>query len=206
LAGPEIDPTGLSPRERIIHAAMACLERTGIDGLTVRAISAEAGVNVAAVNYYFGGKDNLLAEIQARQLATGFLEPLAELDMLLANPDLSRAEALQQFFGGFIQDMSNYPRTVESHLHEGLVRQDYSGPAFTAFTSFLDGFLERTRDMLVPGDERELRTSVAQLWSAILFLGMLPGATASFLGGSAVGEDAVETFAGRLVTQFFPRA
>jgi AcrR family transcriptional regulator len=202
----EIDVGKLPPRERIVHAAMACLERDGIDGLTVRSIAREAGANVAAVNYYFGSKDALLDEMRTRQLATGFLEPLAELDMLLAIPDLPRGEALEQFFAGFIADMSRYPRTVESYLHEGLVRQDYEGPAFKAFTTFLDGFMERTRDMLAPGAELAQRTSVAQLWSAILFLGMLPHATTPFLGTSAVGDEAVETYAQRLVGQFFPHA
>jgi AcrR family transcriptional regulator len=206
VAGPEINLRELPPRERIVYAAMACLERTGLQGLTVRAIAAEAGVNVAAVNYYFGGKDALLAEMRARQLATGFLEPLAELDMLLAIPDMPRREALRQFFHGFIQDMCRYPRTVEAHLHDGLVRQDYSGPAFSGLTAFMEGILECTRDMLAPGSEVELRTSVAQLWSAILFLGILPGATSSFLGGSAVDDAALELYAARLVEHFFPRA
>jgi AcrR family transcriptional regulator len=206
MPGPEINLSDLPPRERIVYAAMACLERTGLEGLTVRAISAEAGVNVAAVNYYFGGKDALLAEVRNRQLATGFLEPLAELDMLLAIPDLEPRDALQQFFAGFIEDMARYPRTVESHLHGGLARQDYSGPAFAAFTSFLEDFLERTRHMLQPGSDSEQRTSVAQLWSAILFLGLLPGATTPFLGRSAVADEAVATFATRLVAHFFPGA
>lgn len=203
---PENDLSKLPPRERMVYAAMVCLERTGLDGLTVRAISAEAGVNVAAVNYYFGGKDALIAEVRARQLATGFLEPLGELDTLLAMPDLSRREALQQFFEGFVRDMAQYPRTVESHLHEGLVRQDYSGPAFAALTTFLDGFLARTRGLLAPGTEAEQRMSVAQVWSAVLFLGLLPGATAPFLGGSAVDDAAVATYSARIVEQFFPRA
>src|SRR3989304_1332708 len=116
------DEAGLRPdppvRERILLAAMECLERGGIESLTVRSISSAAGVNVAAVNYYFGSKARLVEEMRDRQLASGFSDPLAELDALLAQPDMPRAEALQRFLAGFIGDMVKYPRTVEAYLHD----------------------------------------------------------------------------------------
>jgi len=37
----------------------------GFHGITVRKIAAKAGVNVAAVNYYFGSKENLISEALA---------------------------------------------------------------------------------------------------------------------------------------------
>jgi AcrR family transcriptional regulator len=195
-----------STRERIVYATMTCLERDGIDALTVRSIALEAGVNVAAVNYYFGSKDRLLDEVRRRQLASGFSDPVSELDMLLAIPDLTRAEALQQFLAGFIRDMTRYPRTVEAYMHDALMRQEYEGAAFSALNGFMSVFLERTRDLLADGDETAQRVSVAQLWSAILFLGLLPRATEPFLGRSPVAEDVIEVYAARLVQQFFPRA
>jgi AcrR family transcriptional regulator len=195
-----------SPRQRIILGTMVCLERDGMDGLTVRSIAREAGVNVAAVNYYFGSKARLLGEVQRLQLATGFSEPVAELDVLLASPDLTAAEALRRFLAGFIRDMSRYPRTVEAYMHEALMRQDYSGAAFPALNRFLEDFLERTGEMLGPGDGRARRLSVLQLWSAILFLGLLPKATEPFLGGALTQDEAIDEYAARLVEQFFPRA
>lgn len=40
----------------------------GVGGASVRAITAEAGVNVAAVNHYFPTKDELSREVVGRRL------------------------------------------------------------------------------------------------------------------------------------------
>ncbi|MCX7027421.1 MAG: TetR/AcrR family transcriptional regulator [Spirochaetes bacterium] len=47
-------------RERILGAAIAVIEREGTDKATVRAIAAEAGVNVAAINYHYRSKEELM--------------------------------------------------------------------------------------------------------------------------------------------------
>ncbi len=50
-------------RTQIIEAALRVLLREGIAEATTRKITAEAGVNGATLNYYFGSKDNLLMAI-----------------------------------------------------------------------------------------------------------------------------------------------
>ena len=49
-----------TPRDRILAAALEIIEREGPAAATTRAISAAAGVNVAAINYYFRTKESLL--------------------------------------------------------------------------------------------------------------------------------------------------
>lgn len=48
-----------SPRERILDAALDLFGERGLTGTTVRDIAARAKVNVAAISYHFGGKDEL---------------------------------------------------------------------------------------------------------------------------------------------------
>ncbi len=50
-------------RERILEAAGEIFAECGFRGATVRKICERAKVNVAAINYYFGGKEKLYAEV-----------------------------------------------------------------------------------------------------------------------------------------------
>lgn len=50
-------------RERILEAAGEIFAEFGFRGATVRKICERAKVNVAAINYYFGGKEKLYSEV-----------------------------------------------------------------------------------------------------------------------------------------------
>lgn len=54
---------GRSTRDHILDVAIRILGRDGYQKLTARSIAAEAGTNLALVNYHFGSKRNLLLEI-----------------------------------------------------------------------------------------------------------------------------------------------
>lgn len=53
-------------RERIIEAAEVLFARNGYAATSLREITYTAKVNIAAVNYHFGSKENLLVEILDR--------------------------------------------------------------------------------------------------------------------------------------------
>jgi TetR/AcrR family transcriptional regulator, transcriptional repressor of bet genes len=48
-------------RQALIDATIECLKRYGHDGLSIRTISAEAGVSVGLINHHFPNKDRLIA-------------------------------------------------------------------------------------------------------------------------------------------------
>ena len=48
-------------RLALVHATIECLKRYGHDGLSVRTISAHAGVSVGLINHHFPNKDELIA-------------------------------------------------------------------------------------------------------------------------------------------------
>ncbi|TAL18151.1 TetR/AcrR family transcriptional regulator [bacterium] len=56
-----------STRDRIFSTAKRLFSKNGFTGTSIRDITEEAGVNVAAVNYHFGGKENLYLEILAER-------------------------------------------------------------------------------------------------------------------------------------------
>jgi AcrR family transcriptional regulator len=65
-------------REELIAATLACLRKFGHEGVSVRRISAEAGVSMGLINHHFHGIDALLAttyESLARQLLSRSRDP-----------------------------------------------------------------------------------------------------------------------------------
>ncbi|OBK86594.1 TetR/AcrR family transcriptional regulator [Mycobacterium sp. 1165178.9] len=71
--------TGQLNRQRIIDAARERFMRDGYERATVRAIAADAGVDVAMVYYFFGNKDGLFTA----STLTGPEHPLHQLATLL---------------------------------------------------------------------------------------------------------------------------
>ncbi|MDR2837515.1 MAG: TetR family transcriptional regulator [Azonexus sp.] len=55
-------------RDRILDAAERLFMENGYDGASMRQITGEAGVNLAAVNYHFGSKEALISEVFRRRL------------------------------------------------------------------------------------------------------------------------------------------
>lgn len=54
-------------RQKIMDTAEKCFARHGIPNASIRMIIKEAKVNLGAVTYHFGSKDNLIAEIFKRR-------------------------------------------------------------------------------------------------------------------------------------------
>ena len=58
----------MSTKDRILNAAERLFARDGIEATSLRVITAEAGVNLAAVNYHFQSKDALVRAVMARRI------------------------------------------------------------------------------------------------------------------------------------------
>ncbi|CAN5147633.1 TetR/AcrR family transcriptional regulator [soil metagenome] len=67
-------------RARVLDVAERLFAERGFDAVSLRHITAEAGVNVAAVNYHFGSKDKLIFEVMARRIEPVNARRLAMLD------------------------------------------------------------------------------------------------------------------------------
>ena len=64
----EGDPHHCDTQERLLNAAEHLFATKGIAETSLRAITAEAGANLASVNYHFGSKEALFQAVIARRL------------------------------------------------------------------------------------------------------------------------------------------
>lgn len=69
-------------KDRLLEAAERLFAAEGLSRTSLRAITCEAGVNVAAVHYHFGSKNDLLVELLRRRIAPMNEERVARLDAI----------------------------------------------------------------------------------------------------------------------------
>jgi AcrR family transcriptional regulator len=86
-----------STKERILTAAEALFAQRGFEGASLRQLTAAAGVNLAAVNYHFGSKDNLVEEVFKRRLDQLNARRLAALKQVAGQADASLEDVLAAF-------------------------------------------------------------------------------------------------------------
>jgi AcrR family transcriptional regulator len=162
------------PPERIVLAAISCMERFGVTGTTVRRIAEEAGVNIAAVNYYFGSKEKLLETAFAHTLHEGFPKALHELKVAIAGRSGDIKAGTRVFLGDYLAHAFRYPRVSVAHLRNALLDQDYSGPAVAETRRFVEEFLATILPAMPQITEGQRRLAVLHVWATIFTLAMLP--------------------------------
>jgi len=78
----------LDTKEAILRASEKLFSQQGFKETSLRSITAEAGVNLAAVNYHFGSKDALIDALLAHRLRPMNRDRLQRLEALrAAHPD-----------------------------------------------------------------------------------------------------------------------
>ena len=68
-----------STKDRILHAAEELFAQHGFASTSLRQVTSRADVNIAAVNYHFGSKENLVNEVFRRRMDDMSRERLAAL-------------------------------------------------------------------------------------------------------------------------------
>ena len=159
----------ISEKEKIITAAIEYIEEHGIGALTVRGVAKKAGVNIAAINYYFGSKKGLIRE------ALGYAIGLADTGWLniLEKGGRDPRLLLKEFMNLCLSDMVKSPGITKAYFYESFVKQDHSGEYFKHLSAFLLKLRERV-EALVGKDKEQLQLLIMQMTSAVIFPAMFP--------------------------------
>jgi len=93
-------------RERILDAAERLFMGHGYEGTSMRQITSEAAVNLAAVNYHFGSKESLMQEVFRRRLDWLNDERMRVLNLMegeSAGKALKPSQIVDGFFGTLLR-------------------------------------------------------------------------------------------------------
>jgi DNA-binding transcriptional regulator YbjK len=155
-------------RDAILEAALRVIDRRGVDGLTHRAVAAEAGVSLASTTYHFASKQALVEEalglVTDRSLAlvtrhTDGEEPLTTTELA------ARLEALTvaQLAEADAPLIAQYELLLEAGRRPGL--RPLAERWDTAYTAALRGLVGRAS---IPQPDEATAILVAALEGALL--------------------------------------
>ncbi|HVI60229.1 MAG TPA: TetR family transcriptional regulator [Luteimonas sp.] len=91
--------TQFSTKDRILGAAEELFAQHGFGGTSLRQVTSRADVNIAAVNYHFGSKENLVTEVFRRRMDEMSAQRLA----LLKQARAQDAGGLEAILAAFVE-------------------------------------------------------------------------------------------------------
>jgi len=114
---------GPSTRRRILDAALKAFARHGFDGVSLRTIAEEAGVNHQLIGHHFGSKQDLWdAALDARVEDFGKLHHALDVAGKVSDP----REQFRDFLKTVVEFTVAHPENACINVHEGLVNRSAS--------------------------------------------------------------------------------
>jgi AcrR family transcriptional regulator len=150
-------------RERLLEAAEALFCDKGFSATSVRDLAAKAGCNIASVNYYFGGKEQLYKELWRQYLVRMRDVRLSGIDKVMSEsggkPSLE--ELLKAFAYAFLGPFLDEPRAsrlmklmaremLDQHLPANMFIDDVIMPTMTAMGTALVSICPSLDKNLIP--------------------------------------------------------
>ena len=127
----------IDTRERILDAAERLFMAHGYEGTSMRQITGEAAVNLAAVNYHFGSKESLMQEVFRRRLDwlnEERLRVLNEMELAAGENPLKPSQIVDGFFGTLL-------RMADDEARGGITFLRLLGRTLTDPSEFIRTFL-----------------------------------------------------------------
>lgn len=140
----------------------------GLKGdVTVKEISEAAGVNIAAINYHFGNKNNLLKEVEKHY--TNLLYNIQQ-DILINNT-FNDSQKLLEWAKGLINFMFKYPALIALIVY--IVNEDKSYNPAIIKNIYLNGEIQTTVMNIISDstgikEEKILNFKYMQIFSGVL--------------------------------------
>jgi len=162
--------TKTDPQQAILEAVITCIEKYGLEKTTTRKIAREAGTNIAAINYYFRSKDELIA--QALDVTLRHMQE--DLVEIVQDPDRSFDQILRAWLTYLIEGARLYPRVFMAHMYAPLVEKHFDTPGPQVFRRVVDLLGDRAARAYPAISQRQLQAGLEDMVSALIFHMLAP--------------------------------
>jgi AcrR family transcriptional regulator len=201
--GPNTRGSSEDTRRRLLDAALDAFGRYGFDGASTRRIASDAGVNLAAIPYHYGGKEGLHRAVAQHIVdeVSGRLGPLADtVSHALDAGDVSPDEAgamLQTMVGQAAETILGHP---EARRWAPFILREQMDPSST-FDVLYEGFMGRAHKLITAllaraigkskDDQETIAGAFAVLGQLVIFR-MGPAIIERRLGWTEYGPGEIE--------------
>jgi AcrR family transcriptional regulator len=192
-------PMETSPVEtKIITTTIECIEKYGMQGATNRKIAEMAGVNNAAINYYFRSKEALIQRCMQVTLENAF--DFKDFERLPGGSARERCAAIiEEIIAGGI----TYPGITRAHFYDLLTSGRYDSLAVQKLNEFVQNLAADLEKRGIGLEHDCLQTACTQLtytmMMAILAPQLFAASTGLDLGDAAARHAFVESLVERLL-------
>ncbi len=154
------------PEAKILEAAIDCINDDGVQGVTVRRIAERAGVNVAAINYYYRSKDRLVDAAMEQTMHNAF-DDWMEIIRDRKRPIRTRyRDILYEMVWG----IASYPGITRAHLYGPIVEGAADTLATGWFSRFFELVSEETTASLPRVEPRVIQAALMELFATALLV------------------------------------
>jgi len=179
--------------QKILATAIDCINEEGINKVTVRMIAERAGVNVAAVNYYFRSKDRMMQEAMELAMKNMF----EDVDEMLATVKDGRI-LMMKLLGFLLWGIEKYPGITRSFLYAPAAGEEDKGPMLPAMQSLITRLRDRLTELCPNRRPEDLEAGIMATFSTMLIGSVVPELFASFTAAGFGEENARERLVAEL--------
>jgi TetR/AcrR family transcriptional regulator, regulator of cefoperazone and chloramphenicol sensitivity len=152
------------PKERIIQVTLDIIGNQGTDKVTIREIANRVGVNVAAVNYYFGSKGNLI-----HQSMQYFADTMHGAFRYFQQEELALEEKLYLFLSSFAENSVTYPGVVKSMVNQMMGEGEVRSEVAVAMGKGTASMRQVIGQLIQSEDEQKNSFIALQLMSSVIY-------------------------------------
>ncbi|MBO1628554.1 TetR/AcrR family transcriptional regulator [Bacillus arachidis] len=152
------------PKERIIQATLEIIGNHGTDKVTIREIASRVGVNVAAVNYYFGSKSNLI-----QQSMEYFADTMQDAFFNFHQKEIPLKDKLYLFLTSFAETAVTYPGVVKSLVNQMMENGEIRSEVALTMEKGSVAIKQVIGQLIQSTDDKKLSFIALQLMSSIIY-------------------------------------
>lgn len=186
-------------REKIMTATVACIEKYGMQSLTIRNIAEQANLNSAAINYYFGSKEELLRA--TFEFTWG--NALEDWNEIVNRQNTDTITMLSDFFMFTIEGVYRYPNLSKAHFYEPFISGNHDVYVIKEFIALLKRLRDKICKLNPEKTTEEIDRSLMQMTSSIFLLVLMPGLFTDFSDIDLHDPIQRKTYVQHLIEQYF---